>query len=380
MSGRFLRSACTAALAGALALTLRAPSVLADPGPESPPGASGRGTPGEGTPHTGNPATGVPPTGTPPPGTTETPGTGTSGTGTTDTGTSDTGTSDTGSTDTGEGELARVTEGADTGGAEAGARTTGRPTPSRAPAPSSGGPTPDRGTAVRSVGAPTGGTGTDTAAVPGPAALLKKLQTLYRETEKSTAAYKATLANLRRAQTRARTVTAQLVRARAELAGGRADAGRLARLQYQGRTSAQLSPSLWVLLAKNPRQAMDRTHYLQEASGDQAATVARLTTAEKQAAALAARDRAALGTQQRLTVRTRTQYLIVRRRLEEVEKLLASLSAEQLTALSRLDAARGDRPADGGPAPAYGLGQAGQTHQAAQAGPPGRTGQAEQPG
>ncbi len=213
-----------------------------------------------------------------------------------------------GSPDTGEGGLGRLTEGAD-----------------------SGGPGAD---------GPVGTDSTDTASTSaglGTSALLRKLRSLYRETEKAADAYRATQQDLRKARKKATVLNARLVKARTRLAGGRADTGRLARLQYQGSPETGLSSYLRILLSKDPEQAMERSHFLKEMAGGQAATIARLTAGEKKADALAAKARSALRKQQKLTARRLQQRAAFREKLTEVEEMLASLTEDQLTALSRLE-------------------------------------------
>ncbi|MFH8571524.1 glycoside hydrolase [Streptomyces sp. NPDC017993] len=213
-----------------------------------------------------------------------------------------------GSPDTGEGGLGRLTEGADSGGPEA--------------------------------DGPAGADGTDTASSSaglGTGALLRKLRSLYRGAEKATEAYHATQVDLRKARKKATVLNARLAKARTQLTDGRADTGRLARLQYQGSPETGLSSYLRILLSKDPEQAMERSHFLKEMAGGQAATIARLTAGEKKADALAAKARSALRKQQKLTARRLKQRAAVREKLTEVEELLASLTEDQLTALSRLE-------------------------------------------
>ncbi|MFG2894342.1 glycoside hydrolase [Streptomyces sp. NPDC048248] len=225
-----------------------------------------------------------------------------------------------GSPDTGEGGLGRLTEGADSGG------------------PGADGPV-----------------GTDTASSSaglGTSALLRKLRSLYRETEKAADAYRATQKDLRKARKKATVLNARLAKARTRLAGGRADTGRLARLQYQGSPETGLSSYLRILLSKDPEQAMERSHFLKEMAGGQAATIARLTAGEKKADALAAKARSALRKQQKLTARRLKQRAAFREKLAEVEEMLASLTEDQLTALSRLEdedpgSTPNELPADG---------------------------------
>ncbi|MEU9110960.1 hypothetical protein AB0D04_03910 [Streptomyces sp. NPDC048483] len=357
MPRRFLPWACTLAVLGTVALTLPS-SVLADPGPDPAPAESTPGGPASGgrgsagwedtkpsdtePSDTGQPASGPPgggPRGSRPPNGRPTPEA-------TDTGTSDPGTSDTWIPDTGEGELGRVTEGLDgdpdgPDGMPDGTGSTG----------DTGGMGGTDGTDEPSDTGPAGSAGPSPAtAGHSPAVLLQKLQTLHRESAESTRAYRATEADLGAARREYDGLVSQLARARAQLAGGRADAGRLARLQYQ-MSGSPASSYLRVLLAKDPQQAMDTRHLLRAAARDQRATVARFTSSEKKATALALRAQAAMDKQQALTDRARYQRETAAGKLREVETLLAGLSPEQLAELGRLetqatDGVRRDVPAE----------------------------------
>ncbi|WP_157880156.1 coiled-coil domain-containing protein [Streptomyces natalensis] len=332
VSRRFLPWACTLAVLGAAALTLPS-SVLADPGPAGEPAPAGparRGPasagwedtkPSDSRPRdTRSPAAASPSPGKPSAG--PTPLT-----------TTDSGTADTWIPDTGEGELGRVTEGMNGD-----------------PAGPDGTPDGTGGSDEPADSGPTGATAEPSTDRRSPAALLRQLQTLYRESEDATAAYRATEQDLRAARRHSEDLSAQLARARTQLAGGRADAGRLARLQYQGAASPVAS-YLRVLLAKNPQQAMDTRHLIREAARSQRAAVLRLTGDEKTADVLATRARAALEAQQALTDRACSQRETAAGKLKEVERLLAGLSPEQLADLRRLevqasDGVRRDLPAE----------------------------------
>ncbi|MFF9477428.1 NlpC/P60 family protein [Streptomyces sp. NPDC014733] len=212
-----------------------------------------------------------------------------------------------------------------------------------------------------------------------PAALLRRLQALYRSAEESTEAYNATQEDLRAAQARAKTLDVRLQQARAKLAGARADAGRLARQQYQGGGPAALAQYVRVLLADDPEQAMDRSHLLHTAASEAAATVDRMARGARQADALARQADAALDRQRALTAQRARQQTAVQNRLKDVEKLLAGLSPDQLAALDRLESdgaataqralvARGALGAAGAPSSAgdraitYGLRQVGKPY------------------
>ncbi|MYU54062.1 MULTISPECIES: hypothetical protein [Streptomyces] len=332
MSGRFPRWAGALAVVGAVPLALPAYSVLAEPGPAPP--------------HTGAP------------------GTRSTDTGTAVGGASGTGPPETASRDTGEGGLGRVTEGVDGGGTETGTGTTAGPGTRT-------GTRPDADAAVdaeRAAGAdadPDAGAEDRTgigggSAVRDPGALLGRLRTLYRASEASAAAYRESRADLRAARQRAEELTSRLAAARARLARGRADVGRLARQQYQGAGPGVLASYLRVLWARDPQRAMDRGQVLRQAARGQAALVARLTAEERRAGRLARRERAALAEQRRLTDRCKERRNAARAGLKAVERLLAGLSEEQLVRLVRQDT-----PAAGGRAASAGRGPEGVSRPAA---------------
>ncbi|MGW3519192.1 NlpC/P60 family protein [Streptomyces hydrogenans] len=192
------------------------------------------------------------------------------------------------------------------------------PAPDRAPDP--GTPAADDAAAL----APAGGDSV--------AALLARLRTLYRQAEEATERFNAAEEALRLQTADARRVAADLEGARTALARGRAEAGRLAREQYQGRTS-YASP-LRLLFAPDPQSALDARHLLDRTARDRASAVPRLRAAERRAAALAGASRTALDRQKTLAERQRTRRDEVRKKLAEVEALLASLSPAQLARLT----------------------------------------------
>ncbi|MBT2444887.1 C40 family peptidase [Streptomyces sp. ISL-36] len=168
--------------------------------------------------------------------------------------------------------------------------------------------------------------------------LLTRLRTLYRQAEQATETYNATEEALKLQTADTRKVTAALAAARKALGQGRDAAGRLAREQYQGRAAtSELSSYLRLLLSPDPQHALDQGHLLARAARDRATTVSRLQGAEKKADALASASRKALDRQQTLAARQKKQRDDVQARLKEVEKLLASLSAEQLGRLTELE-------------------------------------------
>ncbi|MBQ1096800.1 C40 family peptidase [Streptomyces sp. b94] len=181
------------------------------------------------------------------------------------------------------------------------------------------------------------------AAEPGPGAggdrpvaeLLTDLQRLYREAEKATETYNGTEERLKEQQAEVKRLDAELARTRLSLRDSRGAAGRLARQQY--RDSGDLSPYLRLLLARDPRHALDQGHVIGQLARERADTVGRLTGVEKKADELAGRAREALDEQAALAKRQEEERDDVRERLHAVEELLASLTPEELAALAELE-------------------------------------------
>ncbi|WP_234356828.1 NlpC/P60 family protein [Streptomyces sp. NBRC 110028] len=163
------------------------------------------------------------------------------------------------------------------------------------------------------------------------AGLLTQLKTLYRKAEEATEAYNATEEKLRRQRTKTRELTDDLARSRTHLAASREDAGRLARQQYQGHTQLSAYTFLLTLLTPHPEDAVDQARELDRAAGREAAVVERLTKGERHADALATRARAALDKQLSLSAKKKKQRDKVKKRLTKIEKMLASLTARQIT-------------------------------------------------
>ncbi|MFJ4620465.1 NlpC/P60 family protein [Streptomyces sp. NPDC088812] len=167
------------------------------------------------------------------------------------------------------------------------------------------------------------------------AGLLTDLQRLYREAEQATEAYNATEEKLKERRAEADRLRDELARTRLTLLDSRGAAGRLARQQYQNTTD--ISPYVRLLLARDPQHALDQGHVIGQLARERAETVGRLEGSERKADGLARRARAALDAQLTLTERRKKERDDVRRRLHAVEKLLASLTAAQLTALAELE-------------------------------------------
>ena len=167
------------------------------------------------------------------------------------------------------------------------------------------------------------------------AELLTDLQRLYRETEQATETYNATEEKLRAQRTEVTRLDAALARARLSLHDSRGAAGRLARQQYQ--STSGLSPYVRLLLARDPQRALEQGHVISRLSRERAETVGRLTGTERKADELAHKARSALDAQLALAERQKKDRNTVLKRLRKVEELLASLTAEQLTALAEFE-------------------------------------------
>ncbi|MCC3768948.1 C40 family peptidase [Streptomyces sp. UNOC14_S4] len=166
--------------------------------------------------------------------------------------------------------------------------------------------------------------------------LLTRLQSLYRKAEEATEKYNGTEEDLKKQRDRVRKIDDDLADARKALTGSKDAAGRIAREQYQG-GSGTLSPYVGFLFGSDPQQVLDSGHQLQRAAGQRAATVGRLTENEKRAADLAVKARDALHAEQALAAEQKQRRDEVRKSLAQVEKMLASLTGEQLSELQRLE-------------------------------------------
>ncbi|GGJ75859.1 hypothetical protein GCM10011583_04140 [Streptomyces camponoticapitis] len=171
--------------------------------------------------------------------------------------------------------------------------------------------------------------------------LLTELRKLYRLAEEATEAYNATEVKLTAQQAKAKSVGTGLTDARKALVRSRAEAGRLARQQYQG--TSELSSYIQLLLSNDPQHALDQKHLMDRAQGDRLSTIARLTNGERRADTLAARSREALSEQQALAAKQKKQRDAVRAKLADVEKMLASLTTGQIAAIAEREDAETDK-------------------------------------
>ncbi|QES48260.1 glycoside hydrolase [Streptomyces venezuelae] len=172
--------------------------------------------------------------------------------------------------------------------------------------------------------------------------LLVRLQGLYQQAEEATEAYNATEVALRKRQEEERRLSGELGVARNALGKERAEAGRLARVQYQ-EASGGLSPYARMLLSGDPQQALERQRMTGREALHRAAVVSRLAGAEKRAGTLATQARKALDGQQALAAEQKKHKEQATARLKEVERLLASLTADQLAELSARERAGTDK-------------------------------------
>lgn len=172
-------------------------------------------------------------------------------------------------------------------------------------------------------------------------ALLTEMRKLYQQAEEATEDYNATEVKLKAQQAKVKSVGAGLTGAREALVRSRAQIGQLARQQYQG--TSELSSYVQLLLADDPQHALDQKHLMDRAQSDRLSTVARFTNGERRADTLAAQSRKALAEQQALAAKQRKQRDAVRTKLTDVEKMLASLTAEQIAAIAEREEADTDK-------------------------------------
>lgn len=167
---------------------------------------------------------------------------------------------------------------------------------------------------------------------PDMAGVLTRLRDLYRQAEAAGETYKSTEDALAAQRAETARLSRALATARKALVTGRADAGRIARVQYQG--SSDLSSYLHLLLAADPQQALDQGHLIERAASGRLAAMDRLEAGEKRARELATASRRALEREVLLAARQKKAKDTATARLRAAEALLASLSAEELIALA----------------------------------------------
>ncbi|MET7620051.1 C40 family peptidase [Streptomyces sp. NPDC005408] len=171
--------------------------------------------------------------------------------------------------------------------------------------------------------------------------MLTQLQTLYRQAEEAGETYNATEEELTKQRAETARLSGELATARDAVAASHGEAGRLARLQYQGRS--ELSSYLELLLARNPRQALDQDHLIERAASERLATTTRLEAGARRAAGLETASRKALDKEQTLAARQKKASDAAASKLKAVEAMLASLSPEQLAGLTALEQSGTDK-------------------------------------
>ncbi|MCX5145419.1 NlpC/P60 family protein [Streptomyces sp. NBC_00320] len=167
--------------------------------------------------------------------------------------------------------------------------------------------------------------------------LLAQLRGLYRQAEEAAEAYNATEVALKAAQDEELRLSAALGKARTALGAEKAAAGRMAREQYQG--ARGFSPYARMLLTGDPQAAQDQRRLTAREGARRAGVLARLTRGEHRADVLATAARKSLDARQSLTAQRKQHKQQVDLKLKQVERMLASLSPEQLTRLGTREAA-----------------------------------------
>ncbi|MEU6364271.1 hypothetical protein ABZ876_00690 [Streptomyces sp. NPDC046931] len=168
--------------------------------------------------------------------------------------------------------------------------------------------------------------------------LLTELRQQYRQAEVATETYNATAEQLKKRQAEVARLDIRLTRARLALQDSRAAVGLLARQQY--RSSMEVSSYLRLLMARDPQHVFDQGHVIAQLARERAKKAQELAVAARHADELARAARKARDRQLALAERQRKKRDDVQRQLKDVEELLASLSPEQLAALSEYERSR----------------------------------------
>jgi len=179
--------------------------------------------------------------------------------------------------------------------------------------------------------------------------LLVRLRDLYRRTETADAAYRAAEEGLRTQRTRVTRLQRRLADTRVRLDALHDEAGRIARWQYQDATG-MFPPHVRLLLGRDAREVravVEHGRVLDRLAERQTTVAAQLSEQETQLDTLATRARRALDQRRVLTARHERQRDAVRQRLTEVERLLASLTDEELAGLRRPEPVSPWRPLPG---------------------------------
>ncbi|WP_344631410.1 hypothetical protein [Streptomyces glaucosporus] len=176
--------------------------------------------------------------------------------------------------------------------------------------------------------------------------LLLRLREAHRRSEAATAAYRSTERELTAQRSRVVSFQDRLADTRVRLDEARDEAGRVARQQYRG--AGTFPPHLRLLLGRDERDARAVFEYgraLDRMAARQHALAGRLAAGERRLAALASAARRILDRQRTLAARRERQRDEAGRRLAEVQRLLVSLTDEELDRLRRLEQA--PRPSGG---------------------------------
>ncbi|MFE5852173.1 hypothetical protein ACFQ61_02945 [Streptomyces sp. NPDC056500] len=182
------------------------------------------------------------------------------------------------------------------------------------------------------------------------ATALTQLQTLYRQAGTAEAEYRTVKRQLVAQRTRTIELTRGLRAARKALADSRDEVGRIAREQYQGRSElGELSRYLQIFLAREPERALDERHLWERVAADRLATLDRLRADTRRASKLATASRRAYDRELELAARQQKARRTAADRLAAVEEVLASLSPEQLAALTALEDGELTAPRTAGP-------------------------------
>lgn len=170
--------------------------------------------------------------------------------------------------------------------------------------------------------------------------LLEELQKLYHSAEESTEKYNDASDRLKKQRAEVKKVRGRLDDKRDEVDEGRKVAGALARQQYR---HGSISPYAGMLLSDDPNSVIDQRRLIAQGVDAQVHTVERLEAAEKELSRLADRAQEALEKAEELAAKERGARDEVKKKLADVERVVASLTGTQLADLQRMEQREIDR-------------------------------------
>ncbi|MEU7312867.1 NlpC/P60 family protein [Streptomyces sp. NPDC007083] len=166
---------------------------------------------------------------------------------------------------------------------------------------------------------------------PGTARVKAKVDRLHREAERATEAYNGAQEKARNARTRLEALGDEAARHRQRLNASRRTLGSYAAAQY--RDSSGVDPALRLVLTADPEDYLERAAATERAGDRQAAAVQRAAQRGRQLAQVREEARGVSTELAEAAERTRRHKRTVRTKLQQAQRLLGELTAEQRAAV-----------------------------------------------